>query len=445
MAAMRHAQIQLLPNVGYRGNRPVIRLSTKKMATSLVIALASIMIASAQQEKFVERLLQNRYQLTLEAGKLSGPAMPILQSALFEAQFVLIGEDHGISQIPQFSGAICELLGPQGFHTMAVEVGPLAAAEIQPWTLRDDGAKQLVEFEKKYPETIAFYNFHEEYELLSRCARAAKAGKFRLWGLDQELMGASELILTRILETHPGRLAADQTKRLVQKSEEAHATALKSGNPGDTFMMTSSEEDLTRLRELLRKDGNTAGEALISELIESRDIYLKNMTAGYESNRERALLMKTTFEQAYSSATQEEGKPPKVLLKLGGDHTYKGFNPLRNNDIGNFLAEMADGQGAKSLHILILGVKGSQLRFAGIGRPFQPGDFNLAEDKDSDFLFLKPMFENLASDGWTMFDLRGMRLGFRSFGPVDKELERLIFGNDLLVLIPQATPSRQIQ
>ena len=94
---------------------------------------------------------------------------------------------------------------------------------------------------------------------------------------------------------------------------------------------------------------------------------------------------------------------------------------------------------------LILGVKGSQLRFAGIGRAFQPGDFNLAEDKDSDFLFLKPMFDNLTSEGWTMFDLRGLRKGFRSLGPVDKELERMIFGNDLLVLIPQATPAHQIQ
>ena len=55
------------------------------------------------------------------------------------------------------------------------------------------------------------------------------------------------------------------------------------------------------------------------------------------------------------------------------------------------------------------------------------------------------MFENLTSEGWTMFDLRGLRKGFRALGPVDKELECMIFGNDLLVLIPQATPSRQIQ
>jgi hypothetical protein len=230
----------------------------KRVMTSVVIGLALVGIALAQPDKFVDRLLQNRYPLNLKAGKLSGPALPVLQNALSGAQFVFIGEDHGISQIPAFAGAVCEMLGLQGFHTMAVETGPLAAQAIQPWIARDDGATQLIEFEKKYPETIAFYNFREELDLLSRCARSAQGGQFRLWGLDQELMGSSGLILTRILETHPDKPATDEVKRLLQKNDEAHAIALKSGNPGDTFMMTSSEADLTRLRELLRQEGNSA-------------------------------------------------------------------------------------------------------------------------------------------------------------------------------------------
>jgi len=424
----------------------------QRTIAGFVICLTLAGIAAAQQNvppenKFVDRLLKSRYQLNLQDGKLSGPALPVLRNALSGAQFVLIGEDHGISQIPQFASAVCDMVGPEGFHTLVVEAGPLAARELRPWIERADGPRQLIEFEKKYPETIAFYNFQEEFDFLRHCAGSAEGGRFQLWGLDQELMGASGLILTRILETHPNKAATDEAQRLLQKNDEAHAAAVKSGSPGDTFMITSSEAELSRLRDLLRKQGTADSQslALIDAMIVSRDIYLKNMTAGYESNRERALLMKRTFEQEYTRATQAEGKPPKVLLKFGGDHTYKGFNPLRNNDLGNFLTELADGQGTASLHILILGVKGSQLRFAGIGHPFQPGDFNLAEDKDSDFLFLKPMFDNLTSDGWTMFDLRGLRQGFRSLGPVDKELERMIFGNDLLVLIPQATPSRQIR
>jgi hypothetical protein len=431
--------------------KPRMKPRMRRILMNGFISLALFTAAGAQQgaaspdkDSFIGRLLKNRYQLDIQDGKLAGPALPVLQDALSGTQFVLIGEDHGISEITHFAGAVCDMVGPAGFHTTAIEVGPLAADALQRWITQADGPQHLIEFEKKYPETIAFYNFREEYDLLSHCARSASGGTLHLWGLDQELMGSSGLILTRILETHPGEAASDEAKRLLKKDDEAHTAALQSGSPADTFMMTSSEAELTGLRDLLRKEGNADSQSLIDALIESRDIYLKNMTAGYESNRERALLMKRTFEREYTRATQIEGKPPKVLLKFGGDHTYKGFNPLRNNDLGNFITELADQQGTKSLHILILGAKGSQLRFAGIGRPFQPGDFNLAEDKDSDFPFLKPMFDNLASQGWTMFDLRAMRKGFRSLGPVDKEMERMIFGNDLLILIPQATPSRQL-
>src|ERR1700733_2378837 len=417
-------------------------------ATSAIFCLVLFGLAPAlaQENKFADRLLNNRYQIAIRDGQLSGTGVPVLQNALAGVQFVLIGEDHGIAQIPQFVSGVCDLLGLEGFHTMAIETGPLAGQELQQWISHDSGRASLIDFEKKFPETIAFYNFQEEYDLLSHCARSAQGGKFQLWGLNQELMGSSGMILTRILETHPGKQATAEAERLLQKNDEAHATAVESGSPGDIFMMTASDDDLNRLRDLLRKEGNATSQALVDALIKSRDIYRKNMSgSGFDSNRERALLMKSNFANDYQQATQAEGEPPKVLFKFGAWHMYKGINPLRNNDMGNFVTELADGQGTSSLHIIILGVKGSQLRFAGIARPYQPADFNLAEDKDSDFLFLKPMFSNLESEGWTVFDLRGLRKGFRDFEPVDKETERIIFGYDLMVLIPNATPSKQIQ
>ena len=81
---------------------------------------------------------------------------------------------------------------------------------------------------------------------------------------------------------------------------------------------------------------------------------------------------------------------------------------------------------------------------AGIGRPAAPAPLNLAEDKDSDFLYLKPMFDNVLADGFTVFDLRSFRPDFRSIGPVDRELERLIFGYDFLVLIPHPAASHPL-
>lgn len=396
--------------------------------------------------EFADRLNKNRYQLTVENGELSGGGLRVLKEAVDGAQFVLVGEDHGIAQIPAFYSGLCGLLGPAGFHNMAVETGPLAADMLSDWIVQADGRKRLAGFEQQYPETIAFYNWSEEYDLLSRCASLASGGQFRLWGLDQELMGSSRLILSRILEQHPGPEAVHEVQRLLQKNDDAHAAAVKSGSPGDMFMFAVTDEELAHVRDLLHKEGNSTSQSLLNELIESREIYQKNMDGrGADSNRQRALLMKHNFLDHYHAAEGPDKAPLKVMFKFGAWHMFKGINPLHNNDLGNFVAELSDAHGSKSVRILILAVRGSQSRFAGIGRPFEPAKFDLAEDQDSDFRYLKPMFAALDKEGLTMFDLRGLRQNYSKLGPLDTEMDRLIFGYDLLVLVPSATPSKAIQ
>ena len=372
--------------------------------------------------------------------------MPVLKEVVDGAQFVLVGEDHGMAQIPAFYSGLCRILGPAGFHTMAVETGPLAADVLSEWIVQADGRKHLVDFEQQYPETIAFYNWSEEYNLLSRCASLASGGQFRLWGLDQELMGSSRLILLRILDQRPGPDATREVQRLLRKNDDAHAAAVKSGSPGDMFMFAVTDEELAHVRELLHKEGNSTSQSLLNELIESREIYQKNMDGrGAESNRQRALLMKHNFLDHYHAAGGPGETPPKVMFKFGAWHMFKGINPLHNNDLGNFVAELSDAHRSKSVRILILAVRGSQSRFAGIGRPFEPAKFDLAEDQDSDFHYLKPMFTAVEKDGFSMFDLRGLRQNYSKLGQLDTEMDRLIFGYDLLVLVPSATPSKAIQ
>ncbi len=416
-------------------------MRSKTLLVLIVVLLACS--AFAQQNKFTERLLSNRYELTIQEGRLGGSGAAVLQSALSDSQFVLIGEDHGIAQIPDFAGAMCGILGPQGFHTMAVETGPLAAAELEKWSASANGRTQLAEFEKKFPDSVPFYNFQEEFGLLKKCSSAAGMGKFHLWGLDQEFLGSPGYIFTRILETHPGKEAEAAIKDFIKKNDDARAKAAESGKPDEMFMFTVSDADVSHVDELLRKQGSA--QELFAAFTQSREIYRKFMSGdGIGSNRQRALLMKANFVRAYAAATTAEGKPPKVLFKLGGNHMYKGLNQLHNNDIGNYVLELADGQGSKSVNILILATSGSQLAFAGIGKPYQPEKVD-AQDKNSDIGKLKPMFENMNTQGWTMYDLRGMRKGFSSLGSESRDVENIVFAYDFLILIPEAQPSTQIR
>ena len=134
---------------------------------------------------------KNRGAISVQDGKLAGPSAEVLRTAMADAQFVALGEDHGIRQIPEFAAALCAELAPHGFHHMGLEIGPYVAPEIEKMARSADGAKQLAEFDKKYPETIAFYNWQEEFAMLQKCEGAASPGHMTIWGLDQEFMGAT--------------------------------------------------------------------------------------------------------------------------------------------------------------------------------------------------------------------------------------------------------------
>jgi len=416
-------------------------------AGSLVFA-ANLLWAccgAAQSAAFVETLKKNRGAIRVEDGKLAGTSAEVLRTALADAQFVALGEDHGIRQIPEFAGALCAELAPHGFHHLGLEVGAYAAPELEKFARSADGAKQLAEFEKEYPATIAFYNWQEEFAMLQDCEKAAAPGHMTIWGLDQEFMGASGFLGEKILATNPGPDAKAAVEELLKKNNEAYAAAAKSDNPGEMYMMSAKQEELERTHGLLKKQGNAEAQKLFEALLESREIYAKNLRGDYySSNRQRALLMKKNFSGAFAATTQANSVLPKVFFKFGAYHMFRGINPLHSSEIGNLIGEAAEANQLKSVHILIAGVKGEQLHFAGIGKPAEAAPLDLAGDKDSPFLFLKPLFDAQVENSWTLYDLRALRDGFAKYGKLDPELERVIFGYDFVVLIPDPKASHEL-
>lgn len=153
--------------------------------------------------------------------------------------------------------------------------------------------------------------------------------------------------------------------------------------------------------------------------------------------------MKKTFAALFTTSSRGTPQPPKVLVKMGENHLYRGPNPLHSSEIGDYIAEMSEGQGTRSVHILVRGVKGSQLRYTKVGAPYSPGFFDLTQSQPD--AFMKPMLDKVLVTGWTMYDLRELRDGFDSLGSTGEDVERLVFGYDFLILIPEVTPSVQIR
>ena len=380
---------------------------------------------------FTARLLKNRYSISIQNGRLSGTGAVVLQAAIAQSRFILVGEEHGLAETSSFWRGVCHAAVPEGFHTMAIEEGPLVAAELERCVRQPDGQSQLVAFEKHYPESINIYNTREEFGMLQECAGSAPGG-FRLWGLNQEALGAGGLILSRILDTQPRGPAVQALRHLLQKNDDAYAKALRTGKISDLFMISADDKDLAAGAALLQTDGTPAARSLFASLIESHAIN----RAWPASAERRSRLMQTLFAADYAAAAKAEAAPPKVMLKFGSIHLYRGLNAVHFNAIGNYVAEFANRQGAQSLHICLMAVKGSEPIYPRFGQPARLLPFNLKDDTGSSYM--QPMLASMLQSGWTMFDLRPLR------GTASPDLAALISGMDILVIIPQATPNHRL-
>ncbi|NBV18391.1 hypothetical protein [Janthinobacterium sp.] len=272
--------------------------------------------------------------------------------------------------------------------------------------------------------------------MLAGFARAA-GPRFQQWGIDQEFVGAAKYLITLMLTQPVNPAARAKLEALRQMEDVAAQKAASTGNPFEYFILSASTEELTSLRPLLSGPKEQTARGLLDALLATRAIFQKSVSQvpGDRdlSNRLRLTLLKRPRETWLSMQEQ------KLVVKVGANHAYKGINPLNNRDIGNFLAERAEGQGHTSLHLIVLAVKGTQLRFAGAGKPYQPAQIALGSSAS------KLLASASATDGsWSLFDLRSLRPGSRKLAGGDIEVFNLINGYDFALIIPEGSASAQL-
>lgn len=403
-------------------------------ALTLFAVLSATAPFLAQTASLDDMLTAARRSIVVRDGHLEGAGADVLRKAMAATPYVLIGEDHGLAEVPLFSAAVFRELAARGTRDIVVEVGPEAGRRLTSVLAAPDPDAGIVTWMRRYPFSLAFYNLQQEFAFL-RAARAAAGPGLRVVGIDQELMGASRMLLESVGTPDAALLAQER---------EAYEKAVATGNPLDLFMLTGPADALTGLRNRLSAVGRADDAALVASLLDSREIYALNARSGFESNLTRAALMKRYY--VGQLPPDRRSAPPPTLFKFGALHVMKGLNPLNSREIGNYIAVVADGLGTPSLHILIMAVKGNQRRFAAVGKPFIVAPVDQIGPGVSDFPYAKPIFERaLAEQGWSMFDFREMRRWANRQADLDPRLLRLIFGFDLAILIPEGTPSDEIR
>ena len=136
--------------------------------------------------------------------------------------------------------------------------------------------------------------------------------------------------------------------------------------------------------------------------------------------------MKRLFLREYRAAEAQGERNPKVLVKLGHWHVFRGYGPSHLQTLGNFVTEFAIANGAEAFSI------GVYLRGTWRDVKTQKG--------------LEPIALGTDSAAWTIIDFRSLRPAVAGgrFGPSNPKLLANIYGFDAALVLGGASPGTDL-
>jgi hypothetical protein len=167
-------------------------MKTNRLALLGFAAVLCISSVSAQtppapsfEERLAAKAAESRHAVHFKDGAFSGPGWDLLVQEGQASRFFLVGEEHGVAEIPAVVRELFRSLQPAGYRHLTIEISPPMANVLD--GLAREGLPKVASFFQEYPPGVAFFTLKEEAELLVT-ARAAVAGKAPvLWGLDYEV------------------------------------------------------------------------------------------------------------------------------------------------------------------------------------------------------------------------------------------------------------------
>lgn len=363
------------------------------------------------------------------AGRLTGPGADWLRERAAESAAVVVGESHGVAEIPGVIGALVADLRSLGYHHLAIETGPVTAARLE--RLLREGGDGLEELVESHPFGVPFYGWRSEAGMLREALSGDRpaGGSPMLWGVDQEFVMSTPMHLLTLREMALPEGAAAAVEALLARPVDPNAPP--QAHPLALTSLTA--EDFGALDAALGDDAPPAARRIVDELLASHEVYRLFVSGdNYGSNALRADMLRRNLLAHYRAAAEAEGAPPRFVAKLGLAHTYRGRTSNNAFDIGNLALALGDEQGRRSLNVGVVCGPGS--RSAGFGGPPNP---------------CPPTFPTLGTPeggGWVLYDFEAVRsdLHMGRLEVDDPALERMVWNLDGVVVLPKATPAEPL-
>ncbi|MCA8830024.1 hypothetical protein [Hymenobacter pini] len=402
---------------------------------TVAVALAACSLparAQAPADTTFQRLMRtNQFALSQTGTQFSGPGWEKLQQDIRQSTIVLLGEDHGMAQIPPFAQAVAEVLRPKVYvaEIDRYQTQDLARLAAQP------GLPSA--FLRQYPMSLSFYSWAEEFEL----ARSLRARNTAIVGIDQLGFASVGRTLALMAEQAKGKTARAYLRQQAAALQARDRAALVAGNYGGVSINGLRPSMLDSLRRLTRTEPLPVRQ-MLQDMEASEAIFRVNAAGKPGGHQARINLMKRNLLQELQPYQPTTQPLPPMLFKFGAYHVGRGRSIWGDiYDVGNLMVNLADAHDQKTLHIFVVGKQGFQT--AGQN----PDDFskNAMKYSNAEAPMLQPfMAATPAGPSWQVFDVRPLRQAMVRKGmPVtSQELQATILGFDYVVIIPETTASR---
>lgn len=392
--------------------------------------------AQAQAHDSLTALLRaNAHPMHAAAdGRLSGAGGELLIAAGRDAQFFLIGEEHGVAEIPLVAAGLFRELAPHGYRHLAIETGDAMAAELNRRLVADSSGASLLAFQRDYFPGAPFYRWREDAALLRTAVAAAGGGADVLWGLDYDIVG-DRYALRRLRDIAPNAAARAAAESAITRADSALAQALATQNPGLLMMFGGADDWYVPLHRAYAPEPGSEADRIIHLLQTTREINAYwGRGQGYLSNHHRAQLNKRQFMRYLDDATQRTGEMPRVMMKFGSSHMVRGRSFTNVFDLGTLVSEIADVRGSRSFGVLMLGGAGTMHAVV------DPRAFTTVEAPVETGGWVKPFYDAADPQRWTVFDLRPIRGRIPRLGTLPDELLKVLYGFDAVVILSGSGP-----
>ena len=408
------------------------------------LLLAAFTVCSAvwaeetAEQALTNAALEHRLILDFDGKTFSGPAWEQLVAEAADAQFFLVGEEHGIAENPKLVGQLFNELSGHGYSTLAIEISP-TMAELLDAALADGGLDGLRELFAQPGGEPAFFGMQEEAEMLVSVRASMPADQQVLWGTDYEVAGDRQLIsLLQKADKPAAAVAALAT--VAEASAQSWAQYDETGSPEFIFSFAGDPQLVRAVRDAWPNPDSRSAVILntLEKTLSVNRLWMQGNA--WESNNARAHLQRENFLR-YWRAERERGEAPKVVAKYGASHIVRGLSPTAVFDLGTLLPEIAELEGGSSLSLMVM--PGAESMIAGLNPTnwsYEPRPAGGGYIKG-----IKPLMDAAFDDKYTLIDLRALRpVAGMTRGELGDEVFRVVHGFDMLLILSGSTPSGEL-